>query len=186
MMMRMLRPAAVAAVLLAVPLASVASAQQFVASKVGKGKIVAKTPQVFTASGVAVECAKASGKIEITELKSSTLDVDKLEYGECTAAGHAATVSDGYYEFAADGALSFTKSLTLELPSDECAIAFPASENHSREKVSYANSKGKLELVLELQKLVAVGSGGVCGSSSDGRYEGTLEVELEGGTIEIT
>ncbi len=184
-MTHVLRVTAVALIVLAAPLASSASAHEFVASKIGKGKVRSTTAQVFKTAAGDVECAKASGNFEVTALKGETLEVPKLAYTECTGFGVAVSVSAGDYEFKASGTVSFKKSLAISPEGLGCEIVFGMKGNSGLEKVSYADSVGKLRIAEELTGLAYTGTGGACGgTSSGGRYDGDLEVELEGGTIE--
>jgi hypothetical protein len=165
-------------------LASVASGHEFVASKLGKGKARSTTVQLFDVNGETIECAKASGPFEVTTLHSEAIDVS-LSYQECTGFKQPVEMSSGSYEFKASGTLTFRKALTISLSEAECDFVFGAAANRDREIVSYANSSNKLRLVQELSGLSYTGSGGICGAGgTEGKLDGTLELELEGGTIE--
>jgi hypothetical protein len=184
MMMHALRVAGIALIVLAAPLASSASAHEFVASKTGEAKVRSTTAQVFKVDATTVECAKASASFEVTATKSETLAVHKLEYKECSGFGETLDVSAGSYVFEATDLLSLAKALTISSETG-CSIVLEAGANKTREAVHYTNSAGKLRATQELRSLSYSGSGGMCGgASSEGKLSGILEFELEGGTLE--
>jgi hypothetical protein len=184
MMMHALRVAGIAPIVLAAALASSASAHEFVASKTGAAKVRSTTAQVFEVDATTVECAKASASFEVTATKSKTLAVHKLEYKECSGFGETLDVSAGSYVFEAEDLLSFAKALTISSESG-CSIVLEAGANNNREVVHYTNSAGKLRAKQELRSLSYSGSGGMCGiGGSEGKLSGSLEFELEGGTLE--
>lgn len=181
-MMRPLRLPIVTLLVLMGPLAGSAVAHEFVVGKIGKGKIESVTPQIFKTGYGVVECAKASGSVEFTTPKSAVLEVRKLQYAECTGFGVAVSSPAGAYEFGANETITFTKALTFTLETPKCTVVFPTIGNSAREKVAYTNNAGKLRIGLEVTGLTYAGSCGAGGTT--GRYEGALEVSLEGGTVE--
>jgi hypothetical protein len=185
MMKRVLRIPTVVLLVLAGPLAGSASAHEFVVSKTGKGKIEATAPQIFRTSAVTVECAKASASMEFATLKSEVLDVAKLSYSECAAAGGVASAT-GSYDFNANGPITFTKAVSIQLEeAAECSIALGTKGTSHREMLSYKNNAGKVLIGVYVTGLTYTSSGGVCGAGgTNGIYEGTLRVSLEGGTVE--
>jgi hypothetical protein len=165
-------------------LAGAASGHEFVASKLGKGKARATTAQFFEVSAGTIECAKASGVFEVSSLHSETIHMN-VGYTECTAFGQAIEVSPADYELNASGTIAFAKALTISPSVAGCDIVFGTAANRDREAVSYANNPNKLRLVQELSGLSYTSSGGICGAGGkEGKLEGTLQLELEGGTIE--
>jgi hypothetical protein len=183
-MKRVLGMPSVLLLVLVGPLVGSASAHEFVVSKTGKGRIEAVAPQIFKTSLVTVECAKAAGAVEFTTLKSEVLDVAKLPYSECAGPGGSANVS-GSYELNANGTITFTRALTITLEGPECSIVFGTKGNRAREKVSYTNLAGRVLIRLEVTGLTYTTTGAPCGAGgTNGRYEGTLQASVEGGTIE--
>jgi hypothetical protein len=186
MMMRALCIPLVALLALAAALAPSASAHEFVTSTTGRVRVRSITPQIFEAGGVVVECTGALETINLTTpLKSETLDVPELGYGGCTEGGQPVTVSDGDYQFKANGTVSLEQALTITVNDAECTIVFSAAANKALEGVSFANVSPDLHLVQELTTLDYTGSGGVCETGGEGTLAGALILEfIDGGTIE--
>jgi hypothetical protein len=58
-------------------------------------------------------------------------------------------------------------------------------EPQTLESLSYTNTSGKLMAAASVTKIVSKGTGGVCGGeNTTGSYSGSLEGEIEGGTVE--
>lgn len=160
-------------------LAPTASAQVFEITKIGKGKMVARSAQVIKTAAGNIECKKASAALEFTALKFVVLEAPKLEYSECTGLGTNVSVTPAALEFDANGAMQLEKAMTIEPEGAGCSFVF---ERTTAEAVSYSITKsGLLVLDLDISNLPYSGTGGVCGGSGKAKYSGVLEAEDTGG-----
>jgi hypothetical protein len=156
-----------------------ASAQGFKITKLGKGKMVAGSAQLFKTGAGTIECKKASASLEFTALEFVVMEVPKLEYSECTGLGTPVLVTRVSYEFSANGTMQLEKAMTFEPEAAGCSIVF---ERATWESLSYSITKsGLLVLSLGISKLPYSGTGGVCGGSGSASYSGVLEAEDTGG-----
>jgi hypothetical protein len=169
----------VALIVLAGALPASASAQGFKITKIGKGKMVASSAQVFDTAAGDVECKKASATLEFTALEFVVLEAPKLAYSECSGLGGAAHVTTAALAFDANGSMQLEKTLAIEPESAGCSFVF---ERATGEAVSYSITKsGVLVLDLDISNLPYSGTGGVCGGSGKAKYNGVLEAEDTGG-----
>jgi hypothetical protein len=171
--------AIVALIVLAGTLPASAAAQGFKITKIGKGKIVSGSTQVFDTAAGDIECKKASAALEFTALEFVVLEVPKLAYSECSGLGGTAHVTTAALEFDANGAMQLEKAMTIEPEAAGCSFVF---ERATGEAVSYSITKsGLLVLDLDISNLPYSGTGGVCGGSGKATYNGVLEAEDTGG-----
>jgi hypothetical protein len=169
----------VALVVLAGALPASASAQGFKITKIGKGKMVSGSAQVFDMGAGDIECKKASAALEFTALEFVVLEVPKLAYSECSGLGGAVHVTTASFEFDANGSMQLEKTLTIEPEGAGCSFVF---ERATGEAISYSITKsGLLVLDLDISNLPYSGTGGVCGGSGKAKYAGVLEAEDTGG-----
>jgi hypothetical protein len=169
----------VALIVLAGALPAGASAQVFKITKVGKGKMVAGSAQVFDTAAGDIECKKASASLEFTALEFIVLEVPKLAYSECSGLGVPVHVTTAALDFDANGSMQLEKTLTIEPEGAGCSLVF---ERATGESVSYSITKsGLLVLDLDISNLPYSGTGGVCGGSGKAKYSGVLEAEDTGG-----
>jgi len=160
-------------------LAASASAQGFKITKLGKGKMVASSAQVFDTAAGDIECKKASAALEFTALEFVVLEVPKLAYSECSGLGGAAHVTTAALAFDANGSMQLEKDMSIEPEVAGCSFVF---ERATAEAISYSITKGGvLVLDTDISKLPYSGTGGICGVSGKATYTGVLEAEDTGG-----
>jgi hypothetical protein len=165
-------------VLVGTPAAS-ASAQKFMITKLGKGKMVAASAQLIKTAAGTIECKKASAALELTAYEFTILEVPKLEYSECTGFGTTVHVTTASYEFNVNGAIQLEKAMTIEPEGAGCSFVF---ERATVEAASYSiNASGLLVLDVDVSGLPYSTTGGACGTSGKAKYTGVLEAEDTGG-----
>lgn len=196
--------AVVAVVALSAMTASAAvAAPEFVESKAGKITGKALTTQEFKTGGDPTwKCTEAtfSGAIEAGELKTTTLKIS-VTYGKCSVAFGSATVTLADYTFFATPGVSIlnvTGSLIMmhaEALGVKCTISVTNGQTLGKAagEIEYVNKSGKIE---EKNKVTGIASEitesnssslcGTVGEKLSGAYTGNDEIELEGGTIEVT
>ena len=178
-----------------------ASAQEFVFSKTGKftGKAL-NTQKLKTGGGATVECTKVAPAGEITKLKTTEQDFT-LTPSSCSvlAIGEAGvtllditlfTSTFPFVSWLTETPIIHAKGLGIE-----CEIELKAGQSlgGSAGEGEYVNKSGKLEVKQKLTKIASKvlksSSESLCGKtgaeSGTGTYEGNIEIELEGGTIEV-
>lgn len=187
--------ATVAVLALSAVSASAASATLFMASKTGTLKGHKLTVQLFkTGNGATVECGKAETSGTVTELDASTQLV-KVLYSECKIGASVATVSEAQYLFMIEP--SFVKvenTITITTSVGKCKIEVTPTGNEKLETITYKNNAAKTNIIEEtaVTKITSntiEGTESVCGKhgeSKEGTYSGNNEIELEGGTIEVS
>jgi hypothetical protein len=174
----------VALALVGIETASVsAQTHEFIASKTGKIKGKSTGTQVFKTGAGEVECTSASTAGEITEL-SSTTNKEVVSYTGCSGFGETVTISSVHFEFNASGSAKIEKSVTVTPEGAGCEVIIPSQ---TVETMGYTNnSGGKVTAAASVSKIKSKGSGGVCGGEEEttGTYSGSIQAELEGGTVE--
>jgi len=156
-----------------------ASGHEFIASKTAKTKSKQTDSQVFKTSAGTLECSKVSGSGEMKEGKSTT-HKEVFTYSGCIAFGSKATMSQGYFEFSANGPVRLEKDILIVIGTDECEIEL---EPQTVEGATYTNKSGKVEAEAVAFKIKSIGYG--CGGvNTEGSYNGSVLGELEGGTVE--
>jgi hypothetical protein len=172
---------------LVLSLSAASSAAAFTTNKAGN--IVDKQlgNQVFKFNAGAVECIKVASTGAVP-LGAFEFLKDKWKFGECTAFGLAATVSEAELEFAdAKGFVSFLNVITIEVPVAGCKITIkPGAANQERKAVAYANKAATFEVKLAVAKITYESVGGLCGAGGvNGTLSGNSEVELLGAGAKI-
>lgn len=158
-----------------------ASGHEFIASKLGKTKSKEVAMQIFKTSSGSVECSVATGSGEITELHSAT-HKEAVTFSNCTGFGTSVNVSTADFEYNANGPAKLEKRVIIEPEGMTCDLVI---EPQTVEGLSYETlTGGKLKSDSVIGKIKAKGTGGVCGSSTEASYAGTIDAELEGGTLE--
>jgi hypothetical protein len=155
-----------------------ASGHEFTASKIGK-TTSSGTAQRFKTSSGTIECAKASGSGEVTALKSTT-HKEVLSFSECTGFGKTLTVSPAYFEFNANGPARLEQQVVIKSASLTCEILI---EPQTDESLKYEVSGSDLKSKAAISNIQIIGTGGVCGGESEASYGGTIQAELESGTL---
>jgi len=160
-----------------------ASGHEFLASKTGKTKGKQTDAQVFKTAAGTLECNIVSSTGEITELKS-TVHKEVLTFSGCSAFGYPSVkITAADFEFSANGSVRLEKSITITPEGAGCKMIVPAQ---TVSEISYQNeSGGKVTATANAFKITSKGSGGTCGGEeTGGTYTGSVESELESGTIE--
>lgn len=158
-----------------------ANSEEFVANKTGK-TVGAGTNQVFKTGAGTIECTTVTGTGKIESL-NFTAHKEVLTYSGCSGFGVALTVTPAHFEFLADKAAKLEKTVTISSESLTCKVLL---EPQTLNGVSYTNSSGKLLASASVTGVHSIPTGGTCGSreNTEGSYSGSIEAELEGGTIE--
>jgi len=158
-----------------------ATGHEFIASTTGKTKSKSTGAQVFKTGAGTLECAEATGKGEIKELKSAT-HKETVTYSGCIAFGGSVTITAAHFEFSANGSVRLEKTVIIKPIGAECEILI---EPQTLESVSYANQSGKVKAEPVFTNVTSKGTGGACGAENkEGSFTGTTLGEVEGGTIE--
>jgi len=158
-----------------------ASGHEFIASKSGKTKSKQTNAQVFKTGAGTLECLEVTGTGEMVAGKSTT-HKETFTYKGCIAFGGEVTVTQGHFEFNANGPVKLESAITITPSGGECKIKI---EPQTVEKASYENKSGKVEAEANATKIVSNGTGGSCGGkNTEGSYHGVSLAELEGGTLE--
>lgn len=157
-----------------------AQSHEFIASKTGKTKSkgVGGT-QVIRFGNQAVECTEASGTGEITS-GSSTTHKEDITFGGCIGFGGDVSITTADFDFNADGQAKLENRIVITVTGEECEII---AEPQTDESLTYATSGSKLKSEANIKGIALKGSGGECGGNSEAKYAGTMEAELEGGTL---
>jgi hypothetical protein len=157
-----------------------ASGHEFIASKLGKTKSKGSGTQVFRASGFAIECSTVTGSGEITELHSTT-HKEALSFSGCTGLGGSVSVSTADFEYSANGPAKLEKRVLIAPEGMSCEIVI---EPQTVEGLTYETVTSKLKSTSSISKIKTKSTGEECGSGSEASYGGTINAELEGGTLE--
>ena len=198
---KMISLAVVTVLALGAVTASGASAQEFVFSKTGKftGKAL-NTQKLKTGGGATVECTKVAPGGEITKLKTTEQDFtltpsscSVLAIGEAGVTLLDITLFTSTFPFVSW--LTETPIIHAKALGIECEIELKAGQSlgGSASEGEYVNKSGKLEVKQKLTKIASKvlksNSESLCGKtgaeSGTGTYEGNIEIEIEGGTIEV-
>jgi hypothetical protein len=178
---------------------SAALAEEFIASKTGKLNGKALNTQKFrTGGGATIECTEAAVEGEVTKLKGTEQAWSIKSSKSCTWLGIGKAEST-----LGDYTLFVPKELSLLMVNRDYLVAALGLKCHdlvtagqTRGKgggeLEYVNKSGKLEVrnkITNIENEVTESSSeSLCGKVGEkklGTYEGSYEVELEGGTIEV-
>jgi hypothetical protein len=157
-----------------------ASGHEFGASTTGKTVSHGTSMQRFKTSAGTIECETVTGSGTISSGKAET-HKEVLDFGECTGFGKNISVSAADFEYNANGPAKLEKEVKVTSPTLGCELIIEAQTVNS---LSYEAVSGKLISKASIGKVKAKGTGGVCGSNQEASYTGTIEAELEGGTLE--
>jgi hypothetical protein len=157
-----------------------ASGHEFIASKLGKTKSKGSGIQVFKASGFAIECSSVTGSGEITELHSAT-HKEALSFSGCTGLDGDVSVSTADFDYNANGPATLEKRVLIAPEGMSCEIVI---EPQTVEGLTYETVSGKLKSDSSIPKVKIKPTSSSCGTSSEASYSGTINAELEGGTLE--
>ena len=156
-----------------------AQSHEFIASKTGKTKSTGSAQRFKLSSGT-IECAKVTGSGSVTSLTSTT-HKEVLDFAECSGFGKILTISAAYFEFNANGPAKLEKQITIKSAGLSCEILI---EPQTVESLSYETTSGELKSKASIPNIDIIGTGGECGGEAEASYNGTIQAELEGGTLE--
>ncbi len=140
-----------------------------------------------------ITCSTATGGGPASSAK--TVKVITLKYSGCEASSkESVTISNAEYDLWAGDALGITgKPVVITFPTANCSVKLVTGGNNKNlEPVIYAEDSVKetaTTAFMSVKGINAEGSGGACaGTSTNGSYNGELELSEEGTTIkdEIT
>jgi hypothetical protein len=115
-----------------------------------------------------------------------------VTYSKCLAFSLEATISKHEEGYFTSGVLAYVGSkTTINVPSAGCSIVFgeAPAKNAALKTVEYGNlEKGKIQALALVKGIEyeVTGEGMECGkpkSTGTASFEGTTEIELEGGTV---
>lgn len=172
--------------------AAVASAEEFIASRTGRLTGHALTPEVLTAGTTIIECTGAEYSGEVTETKMLVLSLSRRLSG-CVIQGSSTAVEVGSLAMSllTEPPLLRLENITsIGVPSALCKINIYREGNRELKGIKYKNNGGKLIVENTITKILyyVEGESYVCGRSPSGiaTLEGSEEIELEGGSLEVS
>ncbi len=158
-----------------------ANGHEFIASKTGKTKSKGTNTQIFKTSAGAIECGSVTGTGEMTETKMVT-HKEVLTFSECSGFGMVITITAAHLEYNANGSAKLEKTVFISPEGSGCEVLI---EPQTLEAMTYTNSSGKIKASASVSKIHSKGTGGDCGGeNTTGTYTGSIQGELEGGTVE--
>ena len=181
------------------PSVASASAAEFIYSKTGKFKGKQTTNQEYkTGGGATVVCKKSEPSGEVTKLKGTEQE-STVAYSECTVSGlGSASVTPATYTFFIPLLVSvLTNNITIKATAlgVKCTIVVKPQmlvATGNMTELNYENKSGKLLFVSKVTKIASEitesNNESLCGKVGElkeGTYTGSVEAEVEGGTIEV-
>jgi hypothetical protein len=158
-----------------------ASGHEFVVSKTGKTKSKSLNGQIFKTTAGTIECSTVTGTGEMPEAKSVT-HKEVLTYSECFGFGMGIKVTAAHFEYNANGSARLEKTVFVTPEGAGCEVLI---EPQTLESIAYTNASGKVTAAANVSKIHSRGTGGVCGGeNTTGTYTGSIQGEVEGGTLE--
>lgn len=158
-----------------------ANGHEFVTSTTGKTKSKGLNVQKFKTGAGTIECTTVTGTGEVKETKMVT-HKEVLTYSGCTGFGVSLKVSAAHFEFNANGSAKLESRVIVSSESLTCEVLI---EPQTLETLSYTNASGKVTAAANVTKIRSLGTGGMCGSeNTEGSYTGSIQGEVEGGTVE--
>ena len=158
-----------------------ASGHEFIASKTGKTKSKGTNAQIFKTGAGTIECTTVTGTGEMKETKTVT-HKEVLTYSGCIGFGVSITVTPADFEYNANGSARLENTVEVSSESLGCEVLI---EPQTLNTISYANSSGKLMAAANVSKIHSQGTGGMCGGkNTEGSYTGSIQGEVEGGSLE--
>jgi hypothetical protein len=159
-----------------------ANGHEFVANKTGKTTSKGTNRQIFKTGAGTIECTTVTGTGKIEALSFGT-HKEVLTYSGCTGFGTTLNITPAHFEFNANETATLEKAVTISSESLTCKVVV---EPQTLNNVAYTNSSGKLIATATVTGIHSLPTGGKCGSkeNAEGSYSGSIEAELEGGTVE--
>jgi hypothetical protein len=179
-----------------------ASAAEWIYSKAGKITGKALTTQEFKTGGdPTVKCTGAtpSGEVAAGKLKETEIKISVILINCSVAFGTATVTLADYTLFSTPGVsiLNATGSLIMihaEALGVKCTISVTNGQTLGKAagEIEYVNKAGKVEeknkvkgIASEITESNSTSLCGTVGEKLTGEHTGNIEVELEGGTIEV-
>jgi hypothetical protein len=159
-----------------------ASGDEFVTNTTGKTKSKGTNAQEFKMGSSTIECTAVTGTGEVKETKMVT-HKEVLTFSGCSGFGVSLTISAGHFEFNANGSEKLESRITISSESLTCEVYI---EPQTMNGLSYANSSGKVTATGSVGDIHYRPTGEECGTKegTNGSYSGSIQAELEGGTVE--
>ena len=159
-----------------------ANGHEFVANKTGKTTSKGTNHQVFKTGAGTIECTTVTGTGKIEAL-TFTAHKEVLTYSGCSGFGVALNITPAHFEFNANETANLEKRVTVSSESLTCSVWI---EPQTLNNITYSNGSGKLFASATVTGIHSIPTGGKCGSkeNTEGSYSGSIEAELEGGTVE--
>ncbi|MCW3020291.1 MAG: hypothetical protein JWN10_2599, partial [Solirubrobacterales bacterium] len=118
---------------------------------------------------------------EVKETKMVT-HKEVLTYTGCTGFGVTLKISPAHFEFNANGSAKLESRVIVSSESLACEVLI---EPQTLETLAYTTASGKVTAAANVTKIRSLGTGGMCGSeNTEGSYTGSIQAEVEGGTVE--
>jgi hypothetical protein len=161
-----------------------ASGDEFVTSTTGKTKGKGTNVQKLKMGSSTIECTTVTGAGEVKTTKM-VAHKEVLTYSGCSGFGVSIKVSSAHFEFNANGSAKLENQVVVSSESLSCEVLI---EPQTLNGLGYANSSGKVTATASVTGIHYIPTGGVCGSKegTSGSYTGSIQGELEGGTVEWT
>lgn len=158
-----------------------ANGHEFITNGTGKTKSKGTNAQKFKTSAGTIECSTVTGTGEVKETKMVT-HKEVLTYSGCIGFGANLKVSPAHFEFNANGTAKLETQVVVTSASLTCEVLI---EPQTLKTLAYANESGKVKATANVSGIQSIGTGGVCGGeNNEGSYTGSIQGELEGGTVE--
>jgi hypothetical protein len=159
-----------------------ASGEEFVTSTTGKTKGKGTNVQKLKTSAGTIECTTVTGSGEVKTTKMAT-HKEVLTYSGCSGLGVSLKVSPADFEFYATGSAKLENQVVVSSASLTCEVLI---EPQTLNGLSYTNGSGKVTSTASITGIHYIPTGGVCGTKegTNGSYSGSIQGELEGGTVE--
>jgi hypothetical protein len=158
-----------------------ANGHEFIASKTGKTKSKGTNNQIFKTTAGTIECGAVTGTGEMTETKMVT-HKETLTFSECSGFGMVVSITSAHLEYNANGSARLEKTVDITPEGAGCEVLI---EPQTLEAISYTSASGKVTASANVSKIHSKGTGGDCGGeNTTGTYTGSIQGEVEGGTVE--
>ncbi|HEV3034810.1 MAG TPA: hypothetical protein VGX72_08460 [Solirubrobacteraceae bacterium] len=162
-----------------------ASVDEFATSTTGKTKGKGTNVQKLKMGSSTIECTTVTGTGEVKTTKMTT-HKEVLTYSGCSGFGVSIKVSPADFEFNANGSAKLENQVVVSSESLTCEVLIEPQTFASG--LGYTNSSGKVTATASVTGIHYLPTGGVCGGKegTSGSYTGSIQGELEGGTVEWT
>jgi hypothetical protein len=160
--------------------APLAEAHEFTQTPEKAGYIVKGGTQTFTTSIGTITCTSETGTGSADGEKSEHLAV-AAQYSGCTSSSKAATVSEGQYEYNANGTVTLTNTIEISFETSKgnrCVVTLAPTGNNEREAITYTDDSPGLTFKVALKVISYEGKG--CCPHMEGEKEKATTGEIKG------